>query len=523
MFEREFVQQLRENSSPDPSGQIARSGGLRIDRVALGAPLFWAAIFVISLSINVWFNFLTIHPDCSVSCDASEYVRDANGLFRLASDFVNAQLNQGGSTFAVNSDAAKNLRELTQGGPIYPAFIALCFFISSSHAAWAPVLGQCFLAALAAVLIGDVARRVWNFRTGVLAAAMQSVYPAFVVNTGRLYSESFSVFLSCLCLWLSIRAITGQSSVRSSAEMKPSFLALFFLGASLYCLQLTRSVSIVFTVLASIFSVFAYRGKRVISTIVIVVGMLAVLIPWMALQNAVIGKSSALVNRVGQYNAFIGNNTETEGWLSFPYPDGHGIEGLPISKVIANSYNESPSRWALLLLDKPVRLFKFPWNDFRVPLGPISFPWQVLMHQLVLAFALVGLPLSCVRAKETSQEQMVARVFLAGSMAVSLAYLFFITVPRYNLQFMPIAIVSAAFAACTLVERAKEDLKRAWLFLSLFAVTIVLLRVDLLSFTMSVLRQAETALLIAVGVKILALSATGAGLIYLLARSSDGR
>ena len=144
------------------------------------------------------------------------------------------------------------------------------------------------------------------------------------------------------------------------------------------------------------------------------------------------------------------------------------------------------------------------------------------MHQLILAFALVGLPLSCVRAKETSQEQMVARVFLAGSMAVSLAYLFFITVPRYNLQFMPIAIISAAFASCTLVERAKADLKRAWLFLSLFALTIVLLRVDLLSFTMSVLRQVETALLIAVGVKILALSATGAGLIYLLTRSSDG-
>ena len=109
------------------------------------------------------------------------------------------------------------------------------------------------------------------------------------------------------------------------------------------------------------------------------IGFACVALPWLAFQKVAFGDASLIVDRVGHYNFFVGNNTDTQGWLSVPYPDGRGIEEKPLHGISGEeAYQRNPSHWwSLLPVDKPLRLFQFPWNDYRTPIDRLGFKGQV--------------------------------------------------------------------------------------------------------------------------------------------------
>ncbi len=92
--------------------------------------------------------------------------------------------------------------------------------------------------------------------------------------------------------------------------------------------------------------------------------MCLVLIPWLFAQKAIFNKASLVVDRVGNYNLFVGTRPDISGWLSYPYPDGTGVEKRSAISVLAANVKQSPSRFAKLMLDKPYRLGKISRNDF---------------------------------------------------------------------------------------------------------------------------------------------------------------
>jgi hypothetical protein len=290
-----------------------------------------------------------------------------------------------------------------------------------------------------------------------LAAAF---YPAFIVNSGRLYSETFAAFLLSALIYMTVRGLVVEQGW--SKALQNSLLS----GVTAACLQFARSVMVIISVALIPITFLQYGIKKgLVALIALAIGFAAVAAPWLAFQKLAFGNASLVVDRVGHYNFFTGNNVDTLGWLSFPYSDYTGVDEKPMPTLAKEAIAKNPRRWFELLEDKPLRLFKFPWNDFRTAIGDASFRAQVLFHQVIIALACIGATLGLVpsatrrapdfgyeRPGRLPKDQTLAKLFLLFVFAVHLAYLFFITVPRYNLTAMPVLIVLAAAGVTSVVR-----------------------------------------------------------------------
>lgn len=470
-----------------------------------------AAIFLFALAVRIWFNFSTAHIDTSSCCDAFEYWSGAVALAGLAKGgpklFCDALSSLIGiaSLESVRSvgEHFQSLKGFSQAGPVFPLFIALCFSAAGRQCDLTttiyPVAGQCVLSALACVLIALVGFHAWNKRVGIAAGVLAAIYPGFIVASGRLYSESFSTFLVCLVTWLAVRGFVPRSSMRP----------VVFLGIAAACLQLTRSIMIVLSlVLIPIVLGQHWRAKRWKALSLLLLGFAITLVPWLCVQHLALGRTSLVVDRVGHYNFFVGTNVDTSGWLSVPYPDGRGIESKSFARLASESWRRSPDRFPKLMADKIPRLFKFPWNDFRAPVGPFDAWSQILLHQLFFLFAGLGLITGAASLSPAAQgkdadagrpdlrARLNARLFIFGLFLFHLAYCLFITVPRYNLTAMPLVTLLAAAGLVAMRDMlsTKRTRRAGWLVAFSGLLLFALLHWDSLPFLLALFPGAGSAL-----------------------------
>ncbi|MBX9951368.1 MAG: hypothetical protein K2Y39_19525 [Candidatus Obscuribacterales bacterium] len=398
-------------------------------------------IFALSLAFRLWFNFVYPHVNNAGAADGSEYLRLAHALDRYFSQ--------------PHSDLSI-LSGFKQSGPVFPLFILFCqkvggFFGSFPDSA-APVFGQCLLASLADVFLCLTANLLWGRQCALFGAAFTILYPAYLINTGRLYAESFSTSLSVILLYAMCRGFVGA---------KRNWIHFLSLGAGLASLQLARSVMILLSAVSLPLTFFQERKSGAFKAVgLLIIGMALVMIPWLCAQKAVLNKASLVVDRVGNYNLFVGTNPDISGWLSYPYPDGTGIENRSQIAVLSGNLKRSWSRSLKLMLDKPFRLAKFPWNDFRTEVGLFTFPVQVAFHQILLLLCAVGVCLSFVaNADGQAVERGVfrGRLLLLLYLASHAIYWFFITVPRYNMTATPVLIMFAAAGAASILSVFKRN------------------------------------------------------------------
>lgn len=424
-------------------------------RLRTTAGRYWlCAIFALALAVRLWFAFADGHSAIVYSCDASEYLRDARGLAQLFESPDRARIFQDAFQSLLDRTATgaglrqgfEPVRELAIAGPIFPLFLLLshaAFGLPITQLNWqAPVLFQCILSAFTCVLIAWIGKSAWHKNIGTTAGIIAAFYPGFIVNSMRMYSETFSCLLLCAVVALTVPVVKKSGMFHSIAT-----------GICLAFLQLTRSIMILVTGLTFALTAWFSTGKsRILRTLGLVVGLAIVFAPWLLFQQLAFNKSSVVVDRVGHYNLFIGTNITTQGYLSYPYPDGKDIEKRSYPSLIGAQVKESPERFVRLMLDKPLRLFKFPWNDFRTPIGPIGIDVQVIFHQLALVFSAIGLALCLIDKAPTEGRANQLRLTLAGLWAMHCVYLIFITVPRYNLTAIPFLILFAAAGFNTVVS-----------------------------------------------------------------------
>ncbi len=398
-------------------------------------------IFAVALAVRLWFNFGTEHINCYGVSDASEYLRYATALSKL--NFVAPMFGPEWKEFAIS-------------GPTFPFFLLLCSSLTFSpfNAANSDLFltAQSLISAATAVFIAIATGRLWNRITGLVAGYLGAFYPAFIVNSGRLYSESFATFLEMAAIVILVRLFFTRTKAVAFC---------IGLGVLLVLLQLTRSSMILFTVSAlAAVAMAATEGKwtnwrpALKAVLATIFGMALILTPWFIFQKTAFNKMSPIVDRVGNYNLFIGTNSDIQGFLSYPYPDGNGIEKKSFATLTQEALKKSSSRFIKLALDKPARLYKFPWNDFRISIGPVAFQQQVLFHQIIILLSLCGLCLATVGA---GRRLTVGRLLVLLLVVLNLPYLAFITVPRYNLLAMPAFIIFAAAALTTLFDLIKAN------------------------------------------------------------------
>jgi 4-amino-4-deoxy-L-arabinose transferase-like glycosyltransferase len=460
------------------------------------------AVFAAAAALRLWFNFGTHHANAAFSCDAAEYLRNAQTLLTLwkqPASFWSAAMSclsgtASADTVAHVRAAFSNFNDFFISGPIFPLYLIFCYSITGTTcdiANWAaPVAVQSFLTAATCVLIALIGCHCWDKKTGITAGFIAAFYPAFILNSERFYSESFACFLLCFTCWLTVRGFTLNGGATWSALPN---------GVATLALQLTRSIMFIFTLALFPITYFQTRSKRPwIAIILLTCGCALVALPWLGLQNLAFGRGGLVVDRVGHYNFFTGNNVDTQGWLSFPYPDGGGLEQKSFIQLAKESFKKSPSRWLKLMLDKPARLFKFPWNDFRAPIGPFSQYWQVMFHQIVLLLAACGLVLglSLNTDSRPNESQIASRLLITGLLIFQCVYMLFITVPRYNLTAMPMVILFAAAGLVTLVRLNRTNKPSAVLLLSSIALAFLAQKIQLLPLMIVWVKdgQAQTAL-----------------------------
>lgn len=403
------------------------------------------AVFAVALALRLWFNFAGGHYNAFAIGDAAEYLRNAQVLCTFF------QQSPGTADYT-------QLKCLGMSGPIFPGFLAACHLISGAPLEannWAiTVVPQAVVSALTSVLIMLTAWTLYNRKTAIAAGSFAALYPAFIVNSGRLCSETCAAFLLSAISLLVVRGF-----LRSADGKGPSLLSIFFTGALTAALQLTRSALIVLSPLVVAAAIYQRSRKKLITAIVAMgLGFAAVLVPWATVQKLATGVASPFVDRVGNYNFFTGNSTDGLGWLSFPYPDSHGMNEKSLMQLGKEAIAPSPVRWLRLMQDKPARLFKFPWNDFRVSIGAVDFQMQVLAHQLLLLLAALGL---CLTLGAGARQHFLARLFLLSVIVMHLPYFLFITLPRYNLTAMPALLIFSAAGLICLFDLIKNRPTRA--------------------------------------------------------------
>ena len=475
----------------DVSSSQSEAAGLqspRASRLWLGE---LSLLFVLALSLRCAYNYVFAHVNNFASCDAFEYINNAQALFDFfkqpASFWQSCISSLTGNGSAADLQTVKAafapLQDFYISGPVYPAILALNIAASGGtvanvHFIWQQLLfGNSIFSALTCVFIALGAYEIFTKREARIAGVLAALYPGFIVNAGRLYSETFACFLLTALCYLTVRGFRDGGN---------NLLLVFISGFLASALQLTRSVMSALSLVLIPITALQQKGlKRIAFLLPFVLGFALLALPWLGFQKLAFGGGGLVVNRVGQYNFFIGNNVDTQGWLSYPYPDGRNVEAQSFPYLLKTAVAKSPSRWLRLMLDKPLRLFKFPWNDFRTAIGAVEFKWQVVYHELLVLLACLGLGLSLFLSplEPTSKKQLCGRLFIAGLLVFHLIYNLFITVPRYNLTGMPEMIIFAAGALGLILSGIKSEQRRKAFFLpGSLILLFVLLRSDLVPF-----------------------------------------
>lgn len=467
--------------------------------VAVKAKLQWFLFAgLIALVIRLWFCFIDGHVPSVYSCDASEYLRDAQYL-ETVSHFP----------FSFWTDASKVLLgiaspevvELTrqkmtilmplvkQSGFVFPFFIYLSHILLGApidySSWWAPILIQTFISAFTCTLIGLCANYAFNHKAGLWAALLAAIYPGFIVNTSRLYSEMFSCFFMCLSFYCLTR-ISKQGGWKN-------FLVL---GFSLAVMQVARSPLVMISILSLAYLLWVKRRdlkpgvllwKQVVG---LLFGAAIVFSLSLSVQKLTTGKASLVTDRVGSYNLSTGLNLNDKGWLAYPYPDLTGVEKLKFTEIIFDRL-KNPKQFFHLMMDKPPRLLKFHWNDFRQKIGFIDNQAQVIFHQLIMLFACLGICIGLFARPNIEERALDFRLFLLICAFSHFIFALFITVPRYAITAIPEFLVFAGFAVSFLSERILQMGRRRSALIMVLSVFLILIISQLnLSLTIGPLVQA---------------------------------
>ncbi len=415
-----------------------------------------SGVFVLALCGRLWFNFVDNHVSCAAAGDAWEYLSNARSLLAL----TKLPDNFWGDAWSCLTGIApasvqahllafiQPLSGLSISGPVYPLFLSGCLLLSGNvFDLQLPVAAQCVLSALTCSLICLLGMSAWSPRVALAAGVAAAIYPGFIINSGRLITETSALFLVVLLLVAVARGFRPYGG---------SFRQLFCVGILACLLQFTRSaMSLLSLCLLPLVCLQNRRRKPLLSLLVLLAGFAFIALPWLAWQKVAVGRASLVIDRVSHLNFSVGNNVGREGWYGVPYADFSCVEDKSLTKLLKENFRQDPCGWVELTFSKIPRLAKFPWNDFRSSVGPVDFHLQVVVHQALLLLAAWGLILALIpgsREIPASRQQIGCRLLILGVIALHLLYVAFIGQPRYFVTAMPFVILFSAAGLVSLLD-----------------------------------------------------------------------
>jgi len=181
-------------------------------------------------------------------------------------------------------------------GPGYPALIAPVLAICESCYPISIQLVQAALHGCTCVMVFFIGLKLLDRRRAFIASLICAGYPSLIWYSARMVTETFSVFLFTLVVFLIL-----------SLQEKPSKVLIILLGIALGVSSLVRQVflPLVFVTPTLLFVALQARQRIPSAASVLIVASL-VIIPW-TMRNAIIADRFIPVHGLSGYNAQVGD------------------------------------------------------------------------------------------------------------------------------------------------------------------------------------------------------------------------
>jgi 4-amino-4-deoxy-L-arabinose transferase-like glycosyltransferase len=328
---------------------------------------------------------------------------------------------------------------------IYPLYLAGIYSITGYHPLAARLIQGAVGGALLCYLIYKIGRRVVNEETGLVGAGLAAVYGYFIYYNVALMTETFSIVLVLLVLYLSI-------------ELKdnPTLLRWVGLGISLGLAALLRQTVLLFApfLLFWLFIELRKRGIRWWYFAIPVAIMFLWVIPW-TLRNYLVYREFLVLNSNAGYALYASNNPGLgSDWRNefvvVPVPEElTGLNEAELDRALTRKGLEfilaDPQRSLRLNLDKTLEYIRFwPSSDS----SRISNLNRILSFGLYLPFMVLGLGLSLSRWRQF----VPLYLFIVIHTGI---HLLTWPSPRYRLPVDAILMVFAGLALIALAQQLK--------------------------------------------------------------------
>jgi 4-amino-4-deoxy-L-arabinose transferase-like glycosyltransferase len=326
---------------------------------------------------------------------------------------------------------------------LYPLYLAGTYAITGYHPLIARLLQGAVGGALLCFLVYKIGRRVVNEDTGLIGAGLAAVYGYFIYYNVALMTETFSIVLVLLTLFLSIEL-----------KENPTPMRWVGLGLALGLATLLRQTILLFVpfLLFWLFLELRGRGIRWWYFALPVVIMLLLVGPW-TLRNYLVYRGFLLLNSNAGYALYASNNPSLESdwrneFVVVPVPEElTGLNEAGLDRALTQKGIKfilaDPERYLRLTLDKTLEYFRFwPSSDS----SRISNLNRVLSFGLYLPFMVLGLGLSLSRWRNF----VPLYLFIVIHTGI---HLLSWPSPRYRL---PVDALLMVFAGLALIELANQ-------------------------------------------------------------------
>ena len=345
-------------------------------------------------------------------------------------------------------------KEVFQQAPLYPYIFAAMLAVTR-HDFPAILLIQLLLGALQPVVMYLLAKRLWNYRVGLIAALITAVYGPFVFHQGVLLRDWLAPILEPLALLAVAKALEQDSPRRWIVA-----------GAALGVALLARETVQLLILLVLSWVVFSRRkdpGSAVRISGWLIAGLLLALSP-LIVRNVVVGAPAfALSNRAAE--GII------EGWAADWFPVGLVQAPPSMKEILVASDGHLPGviwgtiqtyrgDWVHLLEQVVTKLrgisdpFEFPNNIslyYGMEVSPVLR--YMLGYWFVFPLGVAGLLLSL----KTWKDHVVGVIFVMTAAGGLLAMVIF---SRYRLELAAALILYAAVFCGHLIESLRQRRKQ---------------------------------------------------------------
>lgn len=423
--------------------KLGRLGWLSVSYFgSLNLPLACFFSFAVSLGVCLWQNLLVNTHITVLDLDSGHYLESCRQLVILWQHFLSGMP---GNQLLGKSDPWFS-EFLMLDGPVLPLLAAFPFAIMDKlpvQAEWRTfvVLGAIWQACASVLVCVLTMRLTGKSSWGLVAGLCWGLYPAAIVASGHFLTETPTTVL--------LLAVTFFLSQMIDQAWLKSLTSGVFAGIGNGLLILLKPVLIpclaIVTLVAGLSS--AGTSRRLWCLTSVLVGLVLTVCPWFCFSKLLTGQYHLLPQRVPAYNLAKGCDLETDGWSGEPVPPVTArlaADRYPLLACLANLAVD-PVRSTSMFLRKSVRLWAWPWNQFRQPVMGIPVEADRLWHIVLCVLSVFGVLLFLCLPDMTNARQMFVGWACLVIILGHFAYLPFEAITRYGYTAMPFVVILAAY------------------------------------------------------------------------------